>query len=315
MQIYQPWLDALGQAYSGAARIVELPYDWRRDNLGAVQALHACTTRLRGEGIRRIALVGHSMGGLISSYFLRYGSQPPESAVETWEGAALVDAVLIAGAPFRGAMLSFHDMQHGARTGLNRSLLNATAVASFPSCYQLLPLADADCVRSAALEPLPGVMADAERWRRHGWGLLRGMQGRLAQGAIEARFRYLQDQLARAGRIAERLHAPLARTPAGAPPLLNLVGSGLPSLAQVIYLESDGGRLLFRNRELERFAPAAARGSLLADGDGTVTRRSAALPAAYAQALHAQELTVAAPHMDLLHGEPSRAAVLSLLKA
>ena len=119
--------------------IVELPYDWRQDPVETVHALEALIRRMRAGGARPVSLVAHSFGGYIVAYYLRYGAQDPEAARETWEGAEQVEKVIVMGTPFLGAMLKFRDMLTGETVELNTSLLDATAHASFPSSYFLIP--------------------------------------------------------------------------------------------------------------------------------------------------------------------------------
>jgi hypothetical protein len=79
------------------------------------------------------------MGGLIVSYYLRYGDQDLELTVETWEGTTHIEKVVMAGVPFLDSMWSFRNMQYGRMIGLNSSLLNQQAMASFPASYYTLP--------------------------------------------------------------------------------------------------------------------------------------------------------------------------------
>src|SRR5262249_40735214 len=107
LDIYGSWLKFMEKHFAGKARVVPFFYDWRRDNRETVVALSQLITSLHEEGFSKIYLVAHSMGGLVTSYYLRYGAQQPETAIETWEGARAVDKVVLAGVPFRGAMQTF----------------------------------------------------------------------------------------------------------------------------------------------------------------------------------------------------------------
>ena len=111
------------------------------------------------------------MGGLITSYYLRYGSQAPEEAVETWEGASHIDKVVLATVPFKGSMTAFHNMKHGARFGLNTTLIKAQAFATFPSVYEMMPTY-APVLLDGRLNPLPYTLYESKLWERYGWGFL-----------------------------------------------------------------------------------------------------------------------------------------------
>ena len=66
-------------------------YDWRRDLVEAAHQLHFFLESLaeaRGDPHARFNLIGHSMGGLVARYYLRYGTaEPTPEARITWAGA------------------------------------------------------------------------------------------------------------------------------------------------------------------------------------------------------------------------------------
>ena len=136
---YGPWLKLLRAKLAGRAQLVTFAYDWRRDNATTAALLAQRVERLRAEGAPQVHLIAHSMGGLVSSYYLRYGAQPPEKAIETWEGAAKVASLVVAGTPFYGMMRAFRDMIQGSLALRNQALLDPVALSSMPSIYQLLP--------------------------------------------------------------------------------------------------------------------------------------------------------------------------------
>src|SRR5439155_1691717 len=83
-----------------------------------------------------------------------YGVQSPDEAKETWDGASHMDAVVLTGVPFRGSMTIFRNMQYGRHFGLNTTLLDQEAVASFPASYFVLPTAEGDLLLTPRLEPV-----------------------------------------------------------------------------------------------------------------------------------------------------------------
>ncbi|MEK6333685.1 MAG: hypothetical protein AABM67_01975 [Acidobacteriota bacterium] len=113
------------------------PYDWRKDNSLSAKVLADLIDKAfakHGDGIQ-ISIIGHSMGGLISRYYLESGeftSRP---------GFSHVKRLLTLGTPHRGAPLAL-----GAALGLEKRLfLNAEQVKElvsdtrYPALYQLLP--------------------------------------------------------------------------------------------------------------------------------------------------------------------------------
>jgi hypothetical protein len=76
-EVYRPLLAELSRLHNGHVSIYSLNYDWRLDLMDAVRLLRAEVRRLKSQGITHIALVGHSMGGLIVSYLRRHIRLPP----------------------------------------------------------------------------------------------------------------------------------------------------------------------------------------------------------------------------------------------
>ena len=113
------------------ANYFEFPYDWRRDNRVAARKLE----RLIGEALpqwrersgnrrAKAILIAHSMGGLISRYYL-----------EVLEGWRNVKALVSFGTPYRGSIKSFNYIANGYRIGTDISAM----MRSLTSVYQLLP--------------------------------------------------------------------------------------------------------------------------------------------------------------------------------
>jgi hypothetical protein len=116
----------------------EFPYDWRRDNRVAARRLaretHEWLSRWReksGNDDAKLILVGHSMGGLVSRYFLE--------CLDGWKDTRLL---VTFGTPYRGSVnaLSF------LANGMAKKIMGLTVadlsplLRSFTSVYQLLPI-------------------------------------------------------------------------------------------------------------------------------------------------------------------------------
>lgn len=112
--------------------LFEFPYDWRRDNRVAARRLQ----RLGGEWLQRwrassgagdakLVLVGHSMGGLISRYFL-----------ECLDGWRDTRTLVTFGTPYRGSVNALDTLVNGKKI----AFFDLTEVArSLTAIYQLLP--------------------------------------------------------------------------------------------------------------------------------------------------------------------------------
>jgi hypothetical protein len=112
----------------------EFPYDWRRDNRVHARRLRAES----GEWLKRwrqrsgnpdakLILIAHSMGGLISRYFLEVEGG--------WKDSR---ALITMGTPYRGAVEPLNRLVNGVDVGLGPFSPDFRGLAqSFPSCYQL----------------------------------------------------------------------------------------------------------------------------------------------------------------------------------
>jgi pimeloyl-ACP methyl ester carboxylesterase len=296
IDVYGSWIDELRERFSSTARIIEFSYDWRQDPREAVNALGFLVADLQAAGVSSITLVAHSLGGLIASYYLRYGTQEMETAQETWEGADNIHKVLLAGVPFQGAMVKFRDMQKGEVVGLNRSLLDATAHSSFPASYYLLPSATELVILSERLGPIPNPLYQAATWQEQQWGLLQN-QASLSERDRQARFNFVAKLLERSVKFAGLIHAPPNRFPVVRRKLVNMIGEGHATLAHAVWMRNTNGGVAFDATTLEKAGVSGI--NLTADGDGVVTTRSASLPAAFQHAFHVRTVVSKSTHEKL----------------
>ena len=132
------------------------PYDWRRDNRVAARWLQRAAHRwladwreASGNPGAKLILIGHSMGGLVSRYFL-----------ECMEGWRDTKALVTFGTPYRGSLNALD----GIANGILRGPLDLSAVArQFTALYQLLPIyecydaGDGNLVRVGETAGIPNV--------------------------------------------------------------------------------------------------------------------------------------------------------------
>ncbi len=134
-------------------------YDWRQDIRESGRGLCARIEAL-GPG-KRVRLIGHSMGGLVSLSCLRQASDAVKAAVVK---------VAFVGTPFKGGPGQWDDLQLGTRTASNTALMNAEALLTFPASWQLLG-PQPDFFVDAAGRPVDVHAYDAEQWLAARWGL------------------------------------------------------------------------------------------------------------------------------------------------
>ena len=171
----------------------QFPYDWRRDNAESARRLHEFllekkayveAERKRRFGIDepvKFDIVAHSMGGLVTRYYLRYGDQGaivgdlPELS---WAGCEHVDRVILIAPPNNGTAKSFRSTHNGFSVGLTN--FSGGVVATLPSIYQLLPNGPEPAVYDEETgQPLDHL--DVETWDRRGWGMLNPDQDHVLQ--------------------------------------------------------------------------------------------------------------------------------------
>jgi hypothetical protein len=117
--------------------LIPFPYDWRRDNRASAHKLaRESAGWLRawrersGNADAKLNLVGHSMGGLISRYFVE--------CLEGWRDTRLL---VTFGTPYRGSLKAIGTLANGFEQKIGPLSIDLTdLVRSFTSVYQLLPI-------------------------------------------------------------------------------------------------------------------------------------------------------------------------------
>jgi pimeloyl-ACP methyl ester carboxylesterase len=113
------------------------PYDWRLDNRinakrlqGATHTWLSAWRASSGASDARLVLIGHSMGGLVSRYFL-----------ECLEGWKSTRTLITLGTPHQGSLNAVDFLVNGMKKGIGPFGLDLSPLMrSFPSVYQLLPI-------------------------------------------------------------------------------------------------------------------------------------------------------------------------------
>lgn len=167
----------------------QFDYDWRRDNVENaarlkqfidVQRAYVQAEYKKRYGIDdadvKFDIVAHSMGGLVTRYFLRYGDAPlPLDGSEpelNWAGAEHVDKAILVGTPNGGTAETFELLQSGYTRGAPiLPVYPSYIMATFPSVYQLLPRPRQNRIVYDDDATPVGNFYEPELWNKYGWGL------------------------------------------------------------------------------------------------------------------------------------------------
>ena len=242
-------------------------YDWRRDLVesarGLALRLEGLATEM-GDPEARFHIVGHSMGGLVARYYLRFGgAEPARDAPVTWAGARRAASLVLTATPNAGSIPALGATLSGERVGLSHTTLAASVVSRMPSIYQLLPPAGTRPLVDPRGRALNLDLHDPGTWERFGWGPF----APTSDDRLASERAFVVAALDR----ARVFHAALARPPATPcpVPVRALGGDCLLTLAHAVAGEGPAGsppRLEARTRREQDLLYEA--------GDGRVTRAS-----------------------------------------
>jgi hypothetical protein len=166
----------------GFATAFEFDYDWRRsldESAIRLQRFIRQATRFiqaqRGNHAPvRFDFVVHSMGGLVLRYFLRYGAQllPYDGAPPrlTWEGANIVDKVVVVATPNAGSVFALERLVSGLPATAIHPRYDPMVIGTMPALYQLLPRSRHRPFRRVDENTIPDLF-DVGLWHDMGWGL------------------------------------------------------------------------------------------------------------------------------------------------
>jgi len=266
----------------------QFDYDWRRDiaynakkfgefieaRRREVQAQYVKEFGIHNAEVK-FDIAAHSMGALLTRYYLRYGGKPlPQEGTTgpvTWAGAKDIERAVLIAPPNAGSLEAFDQLRNGFNTG--RPLLPhcpAAILGTFPSVYQLLPRSRHGSLVWDGDETKPVTnLLEPKLWQDMGWGLaandkttqeiltqlLPDIEDADARRQIALKFQ--AHALQRAKQFQSAIDIP-AKPPRGLE--LFLVAGDAANVASVISIDSQDGDV-----DVLRTAP----------GDKTVLRSSA----------------------------------------
>ena len=258
-------------------------YDWRQDNSASAARLNALVDQIRvdhDDPLLQVDIVAHSMGGLVTRYWLRYGDVDVLDSNDfplNNMGAGKARKVILVGTPNLGSNSALQQILVGADFGVNE--IAPEVLLSFPSAYQLLPHPIVDSVLGTDGEPLQRDIYDVDIWRALQWGPF-NPQLRVsltAQGWSDKQLAALEDyvgiQLERARRFVWSLTVRNVEAPHE---LIVFGGDCVPTPARIL-IEDIGEESHVRlwPDEIERPRNSIDyQSTMLEPGDGAVTKAS-----------------------------------------
>ncbi|MCX5735385.1 MAG: hypothetical protein NTW68_13815, partial [candidate division NC10 bacterium] len=195
------------------ASLFVLYYDWRRDVAESACVLAQRVARIRMlTGAPRVYLVGHSLGGVVARYYLRYGGRDAvgdrdcplgngemRTAINAPGGDGTARLVAL-GAPHRGSAQAFRALIQDFNLFGVVSLGLRRAVFTMPLAWELLPFADPDG-RVPLLVDQNGEervsLYDAQTWIGREW--------LVGDATDPERRRFVETMLARAATLHRRM--------------------------------------------------------------------------------------------------------------
>ena len=271
----------------GQRRYYVFFYDWRQDNVQTARKLDDLIEQVRRDYHNpelRVDIVAHSMGGLVTRYYLRYGRvdvlDNNEFPVNKY-GMSRVRKVILLGTPNLGSVSTVQEFLQGFKVGFRR--VPTEVMATLPSTYQLFP----HPIRSWLVLPdgrtLQRDLFDIEIWRAFEWSIFdpavrRRIRARFPDPAAGDAYlalleRYFGKHIERARRFVWSLTVPVPDSP-----VRYIVFGGDCELtpARVLVEEVNGDSVLrlYPDQVRNRVAGVDYEKLMLEPGDGRVSKPS-----------------------------------------
>ncbi len=159
----------------GTRRYYIFPYDWRQDNVVTARKLDALIERIRrdyGDPRLKVDIVAHSMGGLLTRYYIQYGVTDVLDGNDfpaNFTGAAKIRTAILLGTPNLGSVNALHSLLVGHKVG--RQAIPPEALASMPSVYELLPHPVTNWIVDIKGKPLEQDLFFVGTWISYRWSI------------------------------------------------------------------------------------------------------------------------------------------------
>jgi pimeloyl-ACP methyl ester carboxylesterase len=263
-------------------------YDWRQDNVTSAKRLDALIEQLRrdyDDPTLKVNVIAHSMGGLITRYYLRYGTvdalEGEGDFAINMKGAEKVSTAVLLGTPNLGSVSSLQSMLLGHKVGLRR--IEPEVLATMPSVYELLPHPLTDWSVDPGGKDLDLDLYDVATWKRMQWSVFDpAVIGRLRSRyktpvEADARVAELQAYFSRNLERARRFIWSVTFEEPSSPVKFVVFGGDCALTPARIVIEPQAGRSLarlFPQDVQHKIAGVDYSRLMLEPGDGEVTKPS-----------------------------------------
>lgn len=268
----------------------QFDYDWRRSLVENAARLDQFTKDVRtyvsSENVERfgrpgdfeIDIVAHSLGALVTRYFLMYGDQTVSEGPPTldWRGANGMGDIILIGPPNAGSAYSLEQATEGLQYAKILPKYEPALLSTLPVIFELMPRSHHGVVTDQNGNRLD--LYNVETWASHQWGLMNPRQDFVLQQLLpkatsaEERGNIAREHLEKLLLNAKRVHEALDR-PAPSPVDLRLTLWAGDAVDTPAYVTPDGVGGVDFGRKLPGDG-LVARYSALADdrvgGDGAV---------------------------------------------
>ena len=262
-------------------------YDWRHDIVSAAKKLDAFIAQIRrdwNDADLKVDIVAHSLGGIITRYYARYGTEDVLDGNGFYiskHGAERIRRAILVGVPNLGTAKAIETLYRGFRLRLVTP--PAEVSATYPSAYQLLPSLLKDSVVDSQGNPLEVDWYDVDFWKGNQFSvwdpeIVASIKSRFDTDAEGDEYlslvrRFFARQIERGRRLSESLTVPV-----DGPFVEYIVFGGVchPTPARALMeLENGRPRLRFRPEEVDQKLDGLDYEKLLMEpGDTVVTKAS-----------------------------------------